>query len=241
VGITPLHEAALQSSDASLAMIKRLLEAGADPNRRTAHREISDGQRSVLRNATPLSIAARSNSKSTEKLRRLLKHGADPKSDTQLIPLLLERSQDFMEPLKLLADAGARPDDAWLTSNVRRASGELRDYLVEKFILPSYANDSEIQLVINDPFGARHSKIAVRSGESAPPDLAAWLLANHPNSQSAINDRNPLKYQWLIWRKAESGSLTQQELEISGGAPNTVILAIKSKKNSTADEQDKRR
>lgn len=219
LGITPLHEAVLKPSDGSLAMMQRLLEAGADPNRRTAHLEITDSRRSEFHDSTPLSFAVRSTFKAAEKIRLLLKHGADPKSENQLIPILLERSQDFMEPLKLLVDAGARPDDAWLKSNVQGTSGELRDYLVEKFIIPGYANGSEIQLVINDPFGIRPSKIAVRSGEAAPPDLGAWLLANHQNSKWAYSDRNPLKYQWQIWRKAGDGALTKQEVDLSGSAP----------------------
>ena len=217
-GITPLHEAVLQSSDGSLAMMQRLLEAGADPNRRTGEREILDAMRSVLRNATPLALAVYSDFKSTEKLRLLLKHGADPKLDSQLIKLLPTKNQDSMERLKLLVDAGARPDDAWMKVAARER-GEARDFLVEKFSIPGFANEAEIQLVIDDPFGIKNSNMAARSGDAAPPDLGAWLLANHQNSQWAYNEREPLIYQWRIWRKGGEGVMTKQLVDFSGDAP----------------------
>ena len=218
--ITPLHEAVWQSSDGSLALMQRLLEAGADPNRRTADRKISGGGSILLGNDTPLSIALRSGPKSTETVRLLLKHGADPKSDNRLIQILVANSQPgSMECLKLLVDAGARPDDAWMKNSMEGERGEVRDFLVEKFTLPGFANDAEIQLVIDDPNGIRSSKIAVRSGESAPPDLGSWLLANHQNSDWAHGSGGSLKYQWLIWRKGGDGVLVKQELDFSGSSP----------------------
>jgi ankyrin repeat protein len=221
VGITPLHEAVLQSSPASLALMKRLLETGADPNRRTASRGISDSGRSLLLNATPLSLAVRTAPGFIEKVRLLLKHGADAKSDKQLIPLLVQGRNrlDSMECLKLLVDAGARPDDAWMKNTMERERSEVRDFLVDKFTIPGFANDAEIQLVIDDPFGIRPAKIAVRSGEASPPDLGAWLLANHQNSQWASSHQNPMNYQWRIWRKGGDGRLTKQDLDFSGSAP----------------------
>ncbi len=218
-GITPLHEAVRQSSDGSLALVQRLLEAGADPNRRTGDSPNFNSDRSVFRNTTPLALAVYSDFKTSEKLRLLLKHGADPKLDRQVIELLLKQNQpDRMEQLKLLVDAGARPDDKWISNNLEQTSGELRDYLVEKFTLPSFVNEAEIQLVMNDPFGIKNSNLAVRSGDAAPPDLGAWLLANHQNSEWAHNDRNPLNYQWRIWRKGGDGTLTKHEVDFSGDA-----------------------
>lgn len=216
LGVTPLHMAALQSADGLLALMQRLLEAGADPNRRTA--EVSGSNDNFIGNTTPLALAVRSEFKSTEKLRLLLKHGADPRLDSQLIPILLEKNPPDMERLKLLVDAGARPDDKWISNNLEQTSGELRDYLVEKFTLPSFVNKAEIQLVMNDPFGIKNSSLAVRSGDAALPDLGAWLLANHQNSEWAHNDRNPLNYQWRIWRKGGDGTLTKQDVDFSGDA-----------------------
>jgi ankyrin repeat protein len=221
--ITPLHEAVLRSSDGSLALLQRLLEAGADPNRRIGDRLNFKGK-SYWENATPLEVAVRSDFKSTEKIRLLLKHGADPKLDDQLIKLLLEQNQpDSMERLKLLVDAGARPDATWMKNNMERARGEAH-FLVEKFTIPSFFNEAEIQLVINDPFGIKNSNIAVRSGDAAPPDLGAWLLANHQNSQWAHNDLEPLIYQWWIWRKGGDGTLTKQVMDFSGDAPIPPLL-----------------
>jgi ankyrin repeat protein len=217
LGITPLYQAALQSSDGSLALMQRLLEAGADPNRRSGNREIGDSQQSDLQNASPLSIAVRSGFKTTEKVRLLLKHGADPTSDDRLIELLIANDPpESLECLKLLVDAGARPDDAWMKNTMERNRGEVRDFLVEKFTIPGFANEAEIHLVIDDPFGIRRSKIALRSGETAPPDLGAWLLANHQNSKWAYDSGGSLKYQWLIWRKGGDGVLVKQELDFSG-------------------------
>jgi ankyrin repeat protein len=203
-GITPLHEAVRHSSPGSLALMQRLLEAGADLNRRTAIREIMDAGRSRLRNATPLSLAIQTTPDFTEKVRLLLKHGADAKSDRQLIPLLVQGRErlTYMECLMLLVDARAKADDAWMKNTLERERSEVRDFLVEKFTIPGFANDAEIQLVINDRFGGiRLAKIAVRSGESAPPDLGVWLLANHQNSEWTYDSGGSLKYQWRIWRK----------------------------------------
>ncbi len=217
-GITPLHEATCRQTDGSLALMQRLLDAGADPNRRSADLGISQTERTGLRNATPLALAVVSQLQFTEKVRLLLKHGADPKPDRELIKLLVQsRNTGNMECLKLLVDAGARPDDAWMKNNMARERGEVRDYLVQKFTILGFANDSEIQLVIDDPFGIRPAKIAVRSGESGPPDLGTWLLANHQNSEWAYDDGGSLNYQWRIWRKDGDGVLTKQELDFSGG------------------------
>lgn len=219
-GITPLHEAVLQSSDGSLAMMQRLLEAGADPNRRTGDSPNFNGSRSILRNTTPLALAVYSDFKSAEKLRLLLKHGADPKPDNQLIETLFKSDMpDNMEDLKLLVDAGARPDAAWMKKTMGRESGAARDFLVEKFTLPSFFNEAEIQLVIDDPFGIKNSNIAVRSGGAAPPDLGGWLLANHQNSQWAYSEQEPLIYQWRIWRKGGEEAMTKQVVDFSGDAP----------------------
>ncbi len=219
-GITPLHEAVRQSSDGSLALVQRLLEAGADPNRRTGDSPNFNSDRSVFRNTTPLALAVYSDFKSAEKLRLLLKHGADPKLDGQLIENLFKRgTPDNLECLKLLVDAGAtRPDATWMKNNLGMIRGEARDFLFEKFTLQSFVNEAEIQLVINDTFGIKNSNMAVRSGDAAPPDLGAWLLANHQNSQWAQNDGNPLNYQWRIWRKGTDGTLTQQKVDFSGDA-----------------------
>lgn len=109
---------------------------------------------------------------------------------------------------------------AWMKNTLERERSEVRDFLVEKFTIPGFANDAEIQLVINDRFGGiRLAKIAVRSGESAPPDLGTWLLANHQNSEWAYDSGGSLKYQWLIWRKGGDGALTKQDLDFSGSAP----------------------
>ena len=220
-GITPLREAVLQSSDGVLAIMQRLLEAGADPNRRTGVGPNFNENR-LFRNATPLALALQANLKSSEKIRLLLKHGADPKLDNQLIKVLLERNQpDSMESLKLLLDAGASLDAKWMKDNMAKQNGEAREFLVEKFILPSFVKAAEIQLVINDRLGIENSSMAVRSGDAAPPDLGAWLLANHENSQWARTnnkDDNPLNYQWRIWRKWADGALTQQVVDFSGDA-----------------------
>jgi ankyrin repeat protein len=163
--------------------------------------------------------------KNSKVLPLLMKYGANPKLDSQVIELLLERNQpDSMEHLKLLVNAGARPDATWMKNNMEKGRGEVRDFLVEKFTLPSFFNEAEIQLVMDDPFGIKNSNIAVRSGDAAPPDLGAWLLANHQNSQWAQYDSDPLIYQWRIWRKGEEGVMTKQVVDFSGDAPIPPLL-----------------
>ncbi|TAG11288.1 MAG: hypothetical protein EAZ42_01040 [Verrucomicrobia bacterium] len=191
-GITPLHEAVVKSSQESLTLMQRLLEAGADPNRRTA--DVMDTKRGALfQNITPLMLAVQTK-ESTEKMRLLLKHGADAKSERQLIPLFFSSSdwETKLDCFQLLIDAGARPDDAWMRERI--AENSAPDFIYEKLIIPGFANDAEVQLVIKDPFGIRQARIAVRTDETAPPDLRAWLLANHQNSQWADDGGGSMNY-----------------------------------------------
>ncbi|MEO5713885.1 MAG: ankyrin repeat domain-containing protein [Luteolibacter sp.] len=219
-GITPLHEAILQQSDSSLALMQRLLDAGADPNRPTADRMSASINRRIsaeeLANITPLEIAVFSKAVSVEKVRLLLKHGADAKSNGRLLGMMpaIQRGPSDLEIVKLLVNAGATLDEVAI-KNIQQGgqSDPKGDFLFERFAIPGFANDSEVQLVVNAVGRIKSTRIAVRAGDSAPPDLGSWLLANHqtmewPNSSE-------LNYQWLIWRKGPDGILTKQELDFS--------------------------
>lgn len=96
------------------------------------------------------------------------------------------------------------------------ARREIRDFLIEKFAIPSFVNDGEIQLVINKPSAISSQNIAARAGDAPPPDLVRWLLANHQNINWPKDEG--LKYQWLIWSKGRDGISTSHELELTGSA-----------------------
>ena len=90
-GITPLHVAA--SSDRrpeALEIMKRLLAAGADPNRISDDQAAPDSlAKTILLNATPLETAIASNSMALEKTKLLLEHKADPnRKDSRVSSML---------------------------------------------------------------------------------------------------------------------------------------------------------
>jgi len=87
-GITPLVEAADQAGPEALALMQKLLETGADPNRRRVGLPLNYDQRES-RNSL-LGIVTLTDSPQFEKLKFLLKHGADPKLDYMLLSNLLK-------------------------------------------------------------------------------------------------------------------------------------------------------
>lgn len=119
-GITPLHYAALGQADASLAMMEKLLAAGANPNSASAYRNIGGSIRDfALIDATPLKTAMFSQFKSAEKMRLLLKHGADPNwkgsQGNSIIAQVFRNDRDAVpELLQLLLEAGASAGDPGL-------------------------------------------------------------------------------------------------------------------------------
>lgn len=234
-GITPLHYAAWQEGEESLAMMQRLLEAGADPNRAiSAEKDDSSYSRGPsLIDATPLKTAILSSSKAVEKARLLLKHGADPNwkdsAGHSLLMILVEsgKGPQSMECLKLLVAAGTKPEDAWMKNgfagaSVGAAPPDAWRYLIEKFTIPGLVNESEIVLIKGEDGGRgmQITRIATRSADSTVPDLAAWMVANHRKiTWAAAMDGEPVEYHWSLWRKGGDGTLTNQELDITGGAP----------------------
>ncbi len=119
-GITPLHYAAWGQTDASLAMMEKLLAAGANPNSATAYRNIGGTIRDfALVDATPLKTAMLSQFKAAEKMQLLLKHGADPnwkgsQGNSIISQVFKNDRNDVPELLQLLLKSGASASEPGL-------------------------------------------------------------------------------------------------------------------------------
>ena len=113
-GLTPLHYAAKSEDAGSAEMMEKLLKAGADPNRRSNERIVSDPMKNKdLTNASPLEIALAFGSPATrlEKVRLLLKHGAKPNLEGSKVGSALAVAISFDDPrapelVQVLGDAG---------------------------------------------------------------------------------------------------------------------------------------
>ena len=113
-GLTPLHYAAQSETPGADKMMGKLLDAGADPNRRSNARMVSDGlKKDFLLNSTPLEIALAFGSPATrlEKVRLLLKHGAKPNLEGSKVGSALAVAMLFDDPrvpelVQVLGDAG---------------------------------------------------------------------------------------------------------------------------------------
>ncbi|MCX6864753.1 MAG: ankyrin repeat domain-containing protein, partial [Verrucomicrobia bacterium] len=113
-GLTPLHYAAKSETPGADNMMGKLLDAGADPNRRSNARMVSDGLRSeFFLNSTPLEVALVYGSPATrlEKVRLLLKHGAKPNLEGSKVGSALAVAISFDDPravelVQVLGDAG---------------------------------------------------------------------------------------------------------------------------------------
>lgn len=229
LNISALHYAALGKTERSFAMMQRLLEAGADPNRSASDFSVKNSTLQSREGQGRVLLAAiLSEYKIEEKMRLLLKHKADPNAEfyhnnqgPSLLDILIynTKEEEVEKCLPLLIEAGAKPDKKWTQMGFQGLGDNVRDALIGKFTIPEFFKDSEIQLLINHTSHTNTHRIAVRSQEGSPPDLGAWLLANHQNYQwESSRSDDSFKYQWLIWRKTGDGVFTKQELDFSNNA-----------------------
>lgn len=100
---------ALASSDNGI--LKRVLEAGGDPDERGA----------IHGSETPLFVAARQGRADMAAL--LLKHGADPNAKCSVGGTALEMAEPYPEVLRLLALAGGKPTKPSLAQAIRYLLG----------------------------------------------------------------------------------------------------------------------
>ena len=116
-GLTPLHYAAKSEHPGALDLMKRLLEAGADPNQVSNDREAPDSlAKTILLNATPLETAIASHSMSLEKAKLLLERKADPNRKNSRVSEMLALAIGYDDPnagelVQLLGEAGYRMID----------------------------------------------------------------------------------------------------------------------------------
>lgn len=108
-GITPLHLAVTLENPGTLALMAKLLVAGADPNHRSGPDSSNHSQ--WILNATPLESAIGFSSTALEKAKLLLKHGVDPKRKDSRVAAVLayaieNRHPNVMELVQLLGEAG---------------------------------------------------------------------------------------------------------------------------------------
>jgi ankyrin repeat protein len=317
-GLTPLHYAAMNESPGALGIIEKLLDADADPNRRSKDRSFNHPfKRAFLMNSTPLETAIAFPGAKLEKIRLLLKHGAKPDQqgsrvagalalmistndpsvsdlievlgtagfpmrdrellssaaqakDPEILGLLLKHGADpntkdaeenslliyaakagdagslallvnagadvhaesangksalllassaqnpssAMESTKILLDAGAKPDEEWINEGFNRASYPIRRLLIERFTIPSLANDSGIVLLIDKISSMQTIRTSKPVGDTHAPSLAKWIL----DSQGQIENfptTEKLKHHWAVWRRNSSGVMVKQDIDFN--------------------------
>ena len=189
---------ALQNKDWNT--IELLLKYGANPNSHGSllARACADGE--------PARIAL------------LLKAGADVNEMIDkkgLIRLAVEgkTAERALPTVKILMDAGAKPEEGWKKDGYRDAPTPIREILLEKFTIPELGKESEITLLIVTGDSLQTLSIATRTGDSTMPDLVPWLLAHHTEIKQLPSDDGMMLH-WAIWRKGENGSWAKQEIDL---------------------------
>lgn len=114
-GLTPLHLATLGERPGTLAIMEKLLAAGADPNHLSGPDTFNDSNWRPALNATPLESAIVSPSMALEKTKLLLKHGAKPdRKDSRVAAMLANAIKnsdpDAIDLVQLLGEAGFSMD-----------------------------------------------------------------------------------------------------------------------------------
>ena len=118
-----------------------------------------------------------------------------------------------LSSVKLLLDAGAKPDEEWKQRGFPSAPAPVRELLLERFTIPELGNESEITLLIDIAPSLQTLNIATRTGDSTIPELAPWLLKSHTEF-SQIPAEDGVEFVWAIWRKGENDALSKQEFAI---------------------------
>lgn len=152
-----------------------------------------------------------------DKIALLLKAGADVNKaidGKSAIRIVSEgkQAETALPCVKLLVDAGAKPDDEWKKDSYRNAPTAVRELLLEKFTIPESGKESEITLLVDKSYSLQALSIATRTGDSTIPELGPWLLAHHTEIQNFPSDEGAMLH-WAIWRKGENGAWAKQEVD----------------------------
>ena len=115
--------------------------------------------------------------------------------------------------VKLLLDAGAKPDEEWKRRGFRSAPAQIRELLLETFAIPKLGNESEITLWIDNTNPQYALTIASRAHDPVIPDLAPWILENRSRF-SSIPLEEGVELAWTIWRKDETGTWAKREFDV---------------------------
>ena len=110
-GLTPLHLAALSEKAGVLAIMEKLLAAGADPNHLSERDTFNDNNWHPALNATPLESAILAPTLNVEKVELLLKHGGktdrkDSQAGSRLAMAIRSKEPNVIKLITLLGEAG---------------------------------------------------------------------------------------------------------------------------------------
>jgi ankyrin repeat protein len=153
-----------------------------------------------------------------DRIALLLKAGADVNEviDGRGLVQLAARSSDAESALscvKVLLDAGAKPDEEWKRNGYVNTPIPVRKFLLERVTIPELGKESEINLLVDKAPWLQTLTIATRTSDSTIPDLAPWLLKHH-TSITDLPSEEGVDLMWAIWRKGESSEWAKQELDI---------------------------
>ena len=166
-GITPLHIAAASGSEGMDAIVQRLLQAGADPNRFTATSSSLDTNSKAWSHVSPMSLAQSRNKRET--MRLLLAGGADPKQPDVLFSLIRAGDEEM---LKLFLDAGADPN-----ARVKDELGQ-EETLLNSLLGYGYSDPDKkrrlFEILLSH--GAKPSETWIANGFSGAPEDIRKLL-----------------------------------------------------------------
>jgi ankyrin repeat protein len=190
-------------------MVELLLKYGANPNARLGP------DRSLL--------AAACKAGDANRIALLLKAGAkvnDVIAGKGLLQLASQSraTESELPCVKLLLDAGAKPDEEFKKNGYAGTPPAVREILLEKFTIPEHGKESEINLLIDKRQFLQTLSIATRNANSTIPELAPWMLENHTRIQE-LPYGDGVKLHWAIWRRGESGAWVKQEMDIKSSKP----------------------